>query len=121
MTDPVEPVRIVLLDGKERLFLLSAGALRRVREKLKAGNLQEVLERDIEAAGPALLWEALREKNGITEEDFLELLPADLPVQLNATMTLLDRSYPERKRKAEEETARKAAAANPPVASPMIQ
>lgn len=89
------------MDGQERKFLLSTGAIGRVREKLGAKNLKEIMEHDIMIVGPPLLWEALQNKGDLTEAQFFENLPADLPVLLDAVITLMDRSYPEKKRKAE--------------------
>lgn len=110
----ITPVSLLCVDGQERKFLLSMGGVRRLKQKLGSKTLQEVLQRDIEEAGIPILYEALLDRGELTEEQFADLLPSDLPTLLDAIMTLLDRSYPAKKQRAE-------AAANPTPASPTIQ
>ena len=111
----ITPVSLLCVDGQERKFLLSMGGIRRLKSRLGVKTLAEIFQQDIEAAGIPIFYEALQDRGDMTEDQFANLLPSDLPTLMDALMTLLDRSYPDKKRRAE-------AAANPTPASPeMIQ
>lgn len=92
---PITPVAITLTDGQERKFLLSLGALKRIKERLKLDTLQELLNRDIVDCGIPILWEALLDKADMTEDRLADLLPADVQALIRSIMALLGVSMPE--------------------------
>ena len=109
----ITPVSILCMDGQERKFLLSMGGIRRALKRTGTGTLKELLAlSDIEAVS-IIFFEALIDKQGLDFETFCDLLPGDVGGEdlQSALGTLFDRSYPDRKKRAE-------AAANPTPASP---
>ena len=91
--DPKKPLAVEFGD-RTLHFLLSAGGLRRITKKMNC-NMQDLLQRDSLEAAVVILWEALQDKpEGMTEDDFAEMLPPDI-VGLGKVMAeLLNISLP---------------------------
>lgn len=83
------------IDGKEREFLLTMGGLRRIKQRMKVDSIGAVLGADAEASGVPLLFEALRDKDGLTEETFADILPANLELVMRTIAKLIGASFPE--------------------------
>jgi hypothetical protein len=77
-TRPIDPVEIVLIDGKPRSFLLSMGGIRRLKQRLKCKTLPEIMSKDTDESIVPVLWEALLNKEGMTEEQLADLIPAHI-------------------------------------------
>lgn len=92
---PIEPVTIRLADGQERKLLLSVGALMRLKKRFGVSTMKELLERDAVDSLP-ILYEALIDKQGMTEDEFAELLPASLEEIGRTVLALLGVSLPAR-------------------------
>jgi hypothetical protein len=97
MERPIDPITLKLKGGEEREFLLSMGGIRRLKKKLNAATIKDLLDRDACDAGIPILYEALLDKQGLTEDQFADLLPADLPRIGKAITELLGVSLPEPK------------------------
>lgn len=83
------------MDGREYKFLLSMGAIKRLKNRFNVKVISELLQRDAEEIGIPLLYEAMLEKNGMTEQQFGEILPAHLEETIKTVMKLLGISFPE--------------------------
>ncbi len=70
-TYPTEPTPITLADGKVRHLRYSLGAVKRIKAKFGKDAI-EVLKTPPEDLLPFVLMQGLIEKDGITEERFLE-------------------------------------------------
>lgn len=106
---PIEPVSLTGLDGTQYDFLLSMGAIRRLKKRFSVTSLQSLMEKDAEEAGLGILWEALLNKaEGLTEEKFVDNLPAHFELVMKTCGKLLGASFPD-------------APANPMIASPQDQ
>ena len=90
-TRPVQPVSICLLDGEERKFLLTLGAMNRLEAKFDK-PMAEV--QAFKLALP-LLHEALIDKGDITEEALAELLPMNLEWLASAINKIVGFSSPD--------------------------
>jgi hypothetical protein len=88
MPHAVDPIILVLADGREARFLLTMGGLKRLKERLGAKNLGELLNRD-ETDAVTILWEALLGKEGLTEATFADLLPAHVRTVFETIARLL--------------------------------
>jgi hypothetical protein len=92
---PIDPITITTTDGEERKLLLSFGGIRRLKQRLGVKTLGEILELDAEACGVPILYESLLVKGTLTEEQFADLLPADVGGMMKAIARLLGASLPE--------------------------
>jgi hypothetical protein len=95
MIRAIDPITITTTDGKERKLLLSMGGIRRLKQKFGVKMLGELLERDAEEAGVPILFEALIEKGDLTEDQFIEILPADMNGVILTVMRLMGVSMPD--------------------------
>lgn len=93
---PISPVTMTLCDGQERKFLLSLGGLKRIKEQLKLATLRDVFEMDAVDAGIPLLWEALLDKGDLTQQQFADLIPADIEHVTRTIVQLMGASLPEK-------------------------
>lgn len=99
-TRAIEPVSLTTIDGEERKFLLTRGALNRLRKKLQAKNLPEILKKvgsDDDGAMGTFLYECLQDKGELTEEKFLEIMPFSIEHDQAAMAKILGVSLPEKK------------------------
>ncbi len=94
---PIDPITLNLNDGQERKFLLSMGGIRRLKAQLGVKTIKEILDQDACDAGIPVLYEALLDKGSMTEDQFADLLPSDLPKIGRAVVALLGVSLPEAK------------------------
>ena len=94
---PTEPLRLTLVDKQEREFLLTMGGVKKLKERFKAKAISDLLQADLVDAGVPILYEAMLDKQGMTEEQFMELLPADLESLSKAILKLFGFSMPEPK------------------------
>lgn len=88
---PVDPITITTVDGVEHHLLLTLGGLRRVMQRFGARTTAELMQAaEVDAIG-AILYEALpaAERASMTEEAFIEALPADLQMLSVAAVRLL--------------------------------
>lgn len=93
---PIETLKLTLNDGKEYRFLLSAGGVKRTKERLGVQTLKDILDRDAVGAGIPILWEAMLDKpEGWTEDSFSDQLPADMEGLTKSVMHLLGFSFPD--------------------------
>ncbi len=95
MERPITPVTMTLIDGEERKFLLSMGGAKRLKARFNVKTLKDILALDAEEGGTAILWEALLDKNGLTEEQFREKLPAHLMTVVRVVGELFGASFPD--------------------------
>lgn len=97
MIHAIDPVTITTLDGEQRKLLLSLGALRRLKKRFAVETLQELLARDVADLGPPLLYESLpkSDRDAITEEQFGELIPADVAAVGRIVLKLIGVSLPD--------------------------
>jgi len=88
---PVDPVTVTDINGAEHKCLLTMGGLRRVMQRLGVRSVQELMEQHAESAIVTILYEALpaQERTAMTEEQFAELLPADINTLAAAVASLL--------------------------------
>lgn len=108
MPRAIDPVRLTLIGGQERQFLLSMGGLRRLKQKFGAKVIGDLMTHDLEEVGVPILFEAMIDKADMTEDQLAEALPAHLE-ELAATIAkLLGASLPERN-------------GNPPMPTPTVQ
>ncbi len=70
-TYPTEPIPITLADGQERHLRYSLGAVKRIKAKFGKEPL-DVLQTPPEDLLPFALMQGLIEKDGLTEERFME-------------------------------------------------
>lgn len=75
-----EPAKVILLDGKEREFLLTRGGMTRLKAKLGVQTDSELLHLPSETVMVPLLLESQRSENGdrLTEKKIEDLLPVDI-------------------------------------------
>lgn len=93
----VEPLRLTLADGQEREFLLTWAGYKRVKAHFHAHSFQQVLEHeDGEEVVPFILWTAMLNKNGMTQEQFEELLPCHMNTLTESVKALLMKSEPDK-------------------------
>lgn len=93
---PLDPVRLTLMDGKEGRFLLTMGAIRRLKVRFGVKTIKDLLDRDVEEAGVPILFEAMMDKTaGLTEDQFAEQLPAHLDSVMSALGQLMASSFPQ--------------------------
>jgi len=90
----IDPVVIKMSDGKERRFLLSSGGINRLKRKYEVKTLKELLEVD-ESAATAILYEAMLDKEGVTEDQFNDGLPYNPANIAKAVGMLLGASFPD--------------------------
>lgn len=91
---PIEPLILRTIDGQERKFLLSMGGIKRLKIRFGVQTISEFLQQDAEACGVPILYEALLDKGGLTEDQFAELLPSHLEATGEAIGKLLGVSFP---------------------------
>lgn len=94
---PITPVDITLTDGKTRQFLLSMGGIRRLKTRLKVKTLNEIMQRDTDESLVPVLWEALLNKEGMTEDSLADLIPTHLGAMARAVNQLFGISFPDPK------------------------
>ena len=94
MERPIEAVSLTLINGEQRQFLLSMGAIKRLKARFKAPTLKELLDRDVEAIGVPILYEAMLDRNGMTEDQLADMLPSHLVELGQAVQKLLGLSMP---------------------------
>lgn len=96
MERPVKPVTITLLDETEHRLRLSMGAVKRLKERFKVNLISELLNRDASDSVP-ILYEALPKeaKATMSEEDFADLVPANLEVTIKLVAALFGMFVPE--------------------------
>lgn len=92
---PIQPVTLTAFDGQEFRFLLSMGGIRRLKERFGVKVINEILQYDAEGCGVPILYEALLDKNGMTEDEFAEKLPANLELIIQTVLKLLGVSLPQ--------------------------
>jgi hypothetical protein len=93
---PIEDaVTIRLADGQELTLLLSAGGLIRLKKRFGAKTMKDLLDRDAVDSIP-ILYEAIVDRGDLTEEQFADLLPADLEGIGRTVLTLMGVSLPAR-------------------------
>jgi hypothetical protein len=91
-----KPLELELADGRVYRFLLSAGGIKRIKQRLNVASLQELLNRDAIDCAIPMLWEAMLDKpKDMTEESFSDLLPAHLESLIKCVMHLLNISMPD--------------------------
>lgn len=96
MVNPTDPIVITTTDGQERKFLLTRGSLKRIRQALKAANIQEVLTKvasDDNGAQAIFFHEALVDK-GLTLEQFEDIMPVSLERDMGLIFKLIGASMP---------------------------
>lgn len=91
----IDPITITTTDKQERKLLLSMGGIRRLKKRLGLSTISEVMNQDAEAAGVPILYEALVDKDGLTEDQFADLLPADLAGIIATVAKLMGASFPD--------------------------
>ena len=91
----IDPITITTTDKQERKLLLSMGGIRRLKKRLGLASISEVMNQDAEAAGVPILYEALVDKAGLTEDQFADLLPADLAGIIQTVAQLMGASFPD--------------------------
>ncbi len=94
---PIEPTTLKLLNGEERSFLLSMGAVKRLKSRFKVKTVEELLTRDTEDVLVPVLFEALMNRDGMTEDQFSDLMPVDFQAISVAVAELFVGSMPEAK------------------------
>ncbi len=92
---PTDPIKLTLLDGKERGFLLSMGAIKRLKGRFKAKTVADLLTKDTEDVLVPVLFEALVEKDGLDEDRFTDLMPVDFEAISEAVRSLFGFSMPD--------------------------
>lgn len=90
----IEPVVIKMSDGKERRFLLSSGGINRLKRKFEVKTLKELLDKD-ENAAFSILYEAMLDKEGVTEDQFNDALPYNPEHIMKALAMLMGASFPD--------------------------
>jgi len=95
MPRAIDPVVLFTVDGQEREFLLTMGGIRRLKTRFGQDFLRELVNKDAQEACVPVLWEALRDKAGLTQESFEDILPADMLGTVKAVAQLLGASFPE--------------------------
>lgn len=75
-THLVEPLALTLLDGAERKFRLTYGALRRIKSRLGVATIAEVFSAN-EDAIITMLYESMLERGEMTFDEFCEVVPLD--------------------------------------------
>lgn len=111
---PTDGPKLRLIDGVEKEFLLSMGSLRRLKKRFGVTLIKELLDRDAEEIGVPLLYEAMVDRGNMTEDEFANLLPANLDIILRTVMSLLGYSFPDESKGAKQP-------ADPTIASPTVQ
>jgi hypothetical protein len=91
---PIDPITLQTIAGQELRFLLSMGGFRRLKKKLGIKNIGDLMAQQEDAVIP-LLYEALLDKGEITEDEFAELLPANLTILVKAVAEVLGVSLPD--------------------------
>lgn len=99
---------MTLADGKERRFLLRMSGFKRLQERYKIQTLKELMALDVMNIAVPILFEALIDKDGLTEETLSDLVPTYLDDLVRAIITLLGISFPAHKQ-------------DPPTPTPQIQ
>jgi hypothetical protein len=105
----IEPIAFTTTDGKERYFLLKMSGVKKLKDRFKVKQIAGILDRDVEECGVPILYEALLDKDGLTEEQFADLVPAYLELMGETIARLLGASMPEKK------------AEDPPRPTPLVQ
>jgi hypothetical protein len=95
MENATDPVVLLLLDGEKRKFLLSHAGFRRLKTKFGVKSLVDLFKKDEEESAFAILYEALLEKQGMTEDQFAELLPSHPKVIAETVSQLFGASLPD--------------------------
>lgn len=91
----VRPAKIVLLDGKERLFLLKRGEMEKLKAKLGVETDQDLLNFDTgKLCGPLLV--AAHRGDDLTDENIGDLIPVDFEWCREAILTVIGVSLPDR-------------------------
>lgn len=92
----ITPATIELADGKPRQFLLLLSGTKRLADQFGVKAFTEIFTSfDAFAVAPAVLFEALRDKDGMTPEALADLIPAD-PVWIGkALAAVMNVSIPE--------------------------
>lgn len=96
-THPIEPITLKTTDGQERGFLLTRGALRRIRAKLGVKTLQEVLGKvatDDDGAMGVLLYECLLVKGELSFDQFEDIMPFGVNQSQSLLAEILNVSLP---------------------------
>jgi hypothetical protein len=70
----IDPVCLKTVDGKDLRFILTRGAVKRLRARFGGKELSELLGQGEEAAA-ALLYESLLDKGDMTEEQLSDVVP----------------------------------------------
>lgn len=94
----IDPVSLMTTDGQERKFLLTRGALNRLRKRLGVKNLQEILARvgtDEDGAMGVFLYECLQDRGSLTEDQFLDIMPFSIERDQAAITKILGVSMPQ--------------------------
>jgi hypothetical protein len=76
MAHLIEPLALTLLDGAERKFRLTYGALRRVKARLGVASISEMMAANEEAI-IVMLYESMVDR-ALTFDEFCEVVPLDL-------------------------------------------
>lgn len=97
MPRAIDPVILTTTDGEERKFLLTMGGIRRLKTRFGQEFLKEIMTKDAQEACVPILWEAMIDKAGLTQETFEDILPADMIGTAKAVAQLLGVSFPESK------------------------
>lgn len=75
-TRAIEPVEIVLRDGVTRQLLYTNGSFKRLRARFKLEKFGDIMQKESIDSLPALIFEGLVEKAGLTEEMIDDLIAA---------------------------------------------
>lgn len=97
-TRAIDPVVLTTTDEQERKFLLTRGALKRIRTRLKVKTLPEVLSKvaqDDDGAMAVFLYECLLDKGTLTLEQFEDVMPFNIEDDQRALAKILGASLPE--------------------------
>lgn len=70
----IDAVRVTLLDGKERRFLLSQGGMRRLRDRFGVRDFREVLNLPVVQIIAPFLFEAMLDRGDMTEEQLEDIV-----------------------------------------------
>ena len=72
----IEPVEIVLRDGVTRKLLFTNGSFKRLRVRFKLEKFGDIMAKESIDSLPALIYEGLVDKTGLSEEMIDDLIAA---------------------------------------------
>lgn len=92
---PIDPVTIITMDEQERTLLLTFGSIKRIKARFGVKHFQDVMQKESDDAIGVILYEALVDKS-ITEDQFYDILPADMDALGDVLQALFGKHLPEK-------------------------